>query len=205
MRENPWFTATPSQRFPKISTNTPRQFHLSATNKVLRCKYCYRSGHIDANCRQKAMNRSTSIPEWVSKAKCKKCKKKGHLSFNCPPKYDNKPIKHKNEQKYNKYNNKETANVYQFAGMTSHHLPYCWTRTDQQNKGPHPKHQKNLQNHNINLNHIEALYHSILNRKKFRNHIRDLWENKTKYKVHSTKKDFKTYIYIYQVLFIQIS
>ena len=77
----------------------------------MRCKQCYRSGHTDTICRQKAMKRPSYMPEWVSKADCKKCKKKGHLSFNCPPKYDNKPIKYKNVHRYNKYNNKETANV----------------------------------------------------------------------------------------------
>ena len=96
-----------SQRFPKTSTNTHRQFPSSTTDKVMRYKQCYRSGHTDTICRQKAMKRPSYMPEWVSKAECKKCKKKGHLSFNCPPKYDNKPIKHKNEQRYNKYNNKE--------------------------------------------------------------------------------------------------
>ena len=80
------------------------------------------------------MKRPPSMPEWVSKAECKKCKKKGHLSFNCPPKYDNKPLKHRNEQRYNKYNNKETANVCEFAGRTSHHIPHCLTCTDHQNR-----------------------------------------------------------------------
>ena len=76
--------------------------------------------------------------EWVSKAECKKCKKKGDLSFNYPPKY-NKPIKSRNEQRYNKYNNKESTNVCEFAGMTSHYIPFCWTCTDQQNRDPHSK------------------------------------------------------------------
>ena len=105
----------------------------------MRCKYCYRSGHTDIYCRQKAMKRPPSMPEWVSKAECKQCKKKGHSSFNCPPKYGNKPIKHRNEQRYNKYNNKETANVCEFAGMTSHHIPYCLTCTDYQNRNLHKK------------------------------------------------------------------
>ena len=81
----------------------------------MRCKYCYTSGNKDTNCRQKAMKRPPSMQEWVSKAECKMCKKKEHLSFNCPSKYDNKPIKHRNEQRYNKYNNKETANVCEFC------------------------------------------------------------------------------------------
>ena len=54
----------------------------------MRCKYCYRPGHINMNCREKAMKRPPSMPEWVSKAECKKCKKKGHSSYNCPQKYD---------------------------------------------------------------------------------------------------------------------
>ena len=72
--------------------------------------------------------------------------------------------------------------------MTSHYIPYCWTCTDQQNKGPHPKHRKDLQRHNISLNRIQALYHSKLNHKKSRNHIRVLCENRTKHKACSTKK-----------------
>ena len=69
------------------------------------------------------MKRPPSMPEWVSKAECKKCKKKGHLSFNCPRAYDNKPIKHKNEQRYNRLNNKESANICEFAGMANHSNP----------------------------------------------------------------------------------
>ena len=88
------------------------------------------------------MKRPPSMPEWVSKAECKKYKKKGHLSFNCPPKYDNKSIKHRNEQKCNKYNNKETANICEFTGMTSHHIPYCLTCTYHQNRNFHKQNQK---------------------------------------------------------------
>ena len=76
----------------KTSHNITKQSQSSTYNKTLRCKYCYRPGHTDTNCRQKAMKRPPSMPEWVSKAECKKCKKKGHLSFNCPPKYNNKPL-----------------------------------------------------------------------------------------------------------------
>ena len=57
----------------------------------------------------------------------KKCKKKGHLSFNWSPKYDNKPIKNKNENRYNKLNNRESSNLCEFAWMTSHYNPKCWT------------------------------------------------------------------------------
>ena len=124
-RESARFSNT--QKPMKTSNNITKQSQSSTYNKNLRCKYCYRPGHTDVNCRQKAMKRPPSMPEWVSKAECKKCKKKGHLSFNCPPKYDNNPIKHKNKNKYNKLNNKESANLCEFAGMTSHCVPQCWT------------------------------------------------------------------------------
>ena len=79
-----------------------------------RRKYCYRTGRTDANCRQKAMKRPPSMPEWVSKAQYNKCKKKGRLSFNCPPKYYNKPIKSKSDRrhKFRNNNNKESVNVW---------------------------------------------------------------------------------------------
>ena len=102
--------------------------------------------------------------------------------------YDNKPIKHRNEQRYNKYNNKETTNVCEFAGMISHHIPYCWTCTDHQNRNLHKKHQKNLQNHNISLNHIQDIYQSKLNHQKSRNHTRNICHNKTRYKTNSSKQ-----------------
>ena len=121
-----------SQKPPKTLTN--KHPPSSTANRIIQCRYCYRSGHTDANCRQKAIKRPPSMPDWGSKAECEKCKKKGHLSFNCPPRYDNKPIKSKNEQRYSKYNNKETANVCEFAGMASHHFPHCWTCSNQQTK-----------------------------------------------------------------------
>ena len=96
---------------------------------MTRCKYCYRTGHTDANCRQKAMKRPPSMPERVSKAQYNKCKKKGHLSFNCSPKYDNKPIKSKSDrrQKFRNNNKKESANVCEFAGTTLHYDPHHLT------------------------------------------------------------------------------
>ena len=106
----------------------------------MRCRFCYTSGHTDANCRQKVMKRPPPMPDWVSKAEYKRYKKKGHLSFNCPPRYDNKPFKSQNEQRYYKYNNKETANACEFAGMTSHHIPYCWTCSDQVTSDQNFKH-----------------------------------------------------------------
>ena len=50
----------------------------------VRCKYCYRPGHTDSECRDKENKRPPSMPEWVAKIQCSKCKKTGHLSFNCP-------------------------------------------------------------------------------------------------------------------------
>ena len=119
-RENARFTHT------NKSSNQDflhKQSNSTTSGKAIRCKYCYRTGHTDANCRQKAMKRPPSMPDWVSKAQCNKCKKKGHLSFNCPPKYDNKPIKSKPDRRHkykSNYANKETANVCEFAGTTSH-------------------------------------------------------------------------------------
>ena len=111
----------------KVSTQTTKQLFSPTFNKSLRCKYCYRLGHSDTNCRRKAIKRPPYIPEWVSKAECKKCKKKGHLSLNCPPKYDNKPIRLQNENRYNKVNKKESTNFCEFVGITSHYVPQCCT------------------------------------------------------------------------------
>ena len=111
----------------KVPLNTIKQFPSSNSNRSLRCKYCYRPGHTDTNCRQKCMKRPPTMPEWISKVECKKCKKNRHLSFNCPPKYDNKSIKHKNDNRYNKLNNRESANLCEFAGMASHYNTNYWT------------------------------------------------------------------------------
>ena len=92
------------------------------------------------------MKRPPTMPEWISKAECKKCKKKGHLSFNCPPKYDNKPIKHKNDNRYNKLNNRESANLCEFAGMASHYKTNYWTCT-----GISHSHQRKPRSHVKNL------------------------------------------------------
>ena len=79
------------------------------------------------------------------------------------------------EQKANeaRNNNKATANVCEFAVMTSHHIPYCWTCTDHQNRNLHKQNQKNIQNHNISLNHIQDLYQSKLNHQK-KNQMRNI-------------------------------
>ena len=51
--------------------------------KSIRCKYFYRLGHHDSQCKQKEAKRPPSMPDRVSRAVCRKCKKKGHLSFKC--------------------------------------------------------------------------------------------------------------------------
>ena len=66
--------------------------HQSPTNS-LRCKYCYRKGHTDHHCPDKANKRPPSMHEWICKTTCAKCKKRGHLAFNCPPKFGNKIVK----------------------------------------------------------------------------------------------------------------
>ena len=119
-----------TQKPMKVPHNTIKQFPSSNSNRSLRCKYCYRPGNTDTNCRQKGMKRPPTMPEWISKVECKKCKKKGHLSFNFPPKYDNRPIKHKNDNRYNKLNNRESANLCEFAGMASHYNTNYWTCAD---------------------------------------------------------------------------
>ena len=37
------------------------------------------------------------------------------------------PIRHKNENRHSTLNNKESANLCEFAGMASHYIPQCWT------------------------------------------------------------------------------
>ena len=84
-----------------------------------------------------------------------------------------------------KHNNKETENVCEFAGMTSHHIPYCLTCIDHQNRNLHKQNQKNIQNHNTSLNHIQDLYQSKLNHQK-KNQMRNICHNKTRHKKNST-------------------
>ena len=95
-----------------------------------RCKYCYKNGHNDQECRDKQMKRPPSMPKWVGNAQCNKCKKKGHLSFNCPPKFNNQKRKTPKLDRYLKYKKnddkpnvkkEETAAVAQveFAGYTT--------------------------------------------------------------------------------------
>ena len=91
------------------------------SSNTIRCKYCYRKGHSDNNCQDKANKRPPSMPEWISKATCAKCKKKGHLAFNCPPKYGNKIVKSSKFSKKKGPNKIESADhVTEFAGMVYH-------------------------------------------------------------------------------------
>ena len=112
------------------STQTSRSSNKghNSNKKIIRCKYCYRSGHTDEDCLDKKQKRPPSMPAWISKTTCMNCKKKGHLAFNCPPKYACKIIRPK-AQKF-KYNNKTTANnvkdeinqapkINEFAGMVT--------------------------------------------------------------------------------------
>ena len=125
-RESARFSSSSGNKQRDNFTRKPSKNSLSPKGKTIRCKYCYRLGHHDSQCRQKEAKRPPSMPDWVSKAICKKCNKKGHLSFNCPPKYDNKPYKTKNPQ----YNKKETssetaARVSEFAGSATHKDQIC--------------------------------------------------------------------------------
>ena len=72
--------------------------------KKTRCKYCYRPGHTDPECRDNENKRPPSMPDWVSKIQYSKCKKTEHLTFNCPPKFINIKRKSPKENRYNKYN-----------------------------------------------------------------------------------------------------
>ena len=96
----------------------------SSRVQIIRCKYYYRIGHHDSQCKQKEAKRPPYMPDWVSKATCRKCKKKGHLAFNCPPKYENNPYKSKNDVRNRKEHISETAaNVTEFAGSATHYVP----------------------------------------------------------------------------------
>ena len=89
LRENARFvnTNTPSEN---KSNNSNRKF---PNKKIIRCKYCYCTGHTDSKYPDKERKRPPSMLKWISKATCQKCKKKGHLAVNCPPKYLCKTIK----------------------------------------------------------------------------------------------------------------
>ena len=143
------------------------------------------------NCRQKAMKRSPSMPEWVSKAECKKCKKKGHLSFDCPPKYDNKPLKHNNEQRYSKLINRESANVCEFAGMTNSYDPPSWTYSGFSAHVYNPN-KRNNQIHTIQgINSIQTTHSPKICYGKHRKYKRDTNTHKIKSKPYSPKRNMK--------------
>ena len=120
-RESARFTTSNSKKTDIQSTKNK-----TPNKKIIRCKYCYRSGHLDSKCPDKANKRPPSMPEWVSKATCLRCKKKGHLSFNCPPKYNCKVIK-PNPNRNSVVNRisannvkdcvDDSANLTEFAGM----------------------------------------------------------------------------------------
>ena len=96
-----------------------------SSSNTLRCKYCYRKGHTDHNCPDKANKRPPSMPEWISKETCAKCKKKGHLTFNCPPKFGNKLIKSSKFPKKKESQKIESADhVIEFAGMVCYKDKY---------------------------------------------------------------------------------
>ena len=96
-----------------------------SSSKNIRCKYCYRLGHEDTECRQKQSKRPPSMPDWVSKIICSKCKKKEHhLAFNCPLKYDDKCIRSKSRPKIQSTNNESVAYTStEFAGAATHFVP----------------------------------------------------------------------------------
>ena len=139
------------------SDNHNNRNKYQSNNKIIRCKYCYRTGHTDLSCPDKKRKRPPSMPLWVSGATCMKCKKKGHLSFNCPPKYACKVIKPK-DYKY-KSKNQESANKVEaqdddkvksveFAGMasiqtsSSFSTPKCRNTLHYKNKCPQVKSRK---------------------------------------------------------------
>ena len=79
----------------RFSLDSNKTHKYQGNEKKTRCRYCYRAGHTDNNCQDRANKRPPSMPEWISKATCAKCKKKGHLAFNCPPTFGNKMVKSK--------------------------------------------------------------------------------------------------------------
>ena len=123
-RENARYSSSSENRQGGSLTRKPTKKNDQNRNKTIRCKYCYRLGHHDSQCKQKEAKRPPSMPDWVSKAVCRKCNKKGHLSFNCPPKYENKPYKAKSTLYNRKDNNTDTAaRASEFAGSATHYIP----------------------------------------------------------------------------------
>ena len=89
LRESNRFTSSSNSK----QTNIPNSKNKLPHKNTVRCKYCYRTGHLDSKFPDKDNKRPLSMPEWISKATCLRCKKKGHLAFNYPPKYSCKVIK----------------------------------------------------------------------------------------------------------------
>ena len=122
-RESARYSSLTNNRNRQNMTRRSMKSPSSSRVQTIRCKYCYRIGHHDSQCKQKEAKRPPSMPDWVSKATCRKCKKKGHLAFNCPPKYENKPYKSKNDVRNRKEHISETAaNVTEFAGSATHYV-----------------------------------------------------------------------------------
>ena len=121
-RETARFSSFTDNRHRQNMTRRPiKSSSSSYKGQTIKCKYCYRIGHHDSQCKQKEAKRPLSMSDWISKAICRKCKKKGHLAFNCPPKYENKPYKSKNDSLNRKEHRSETAaNVTEFAGSATH-------------------------------------------------------------------------------------
>ena len=62
----------------RFITSNPKQNDMQNSQKkgphknLIRCKYYYRSGHLDSKCPDKANKRPPSMPEWISKTTCLK-------------------------------------------------------------------------------------------------------------------------------------
>ena len=58
-RESARFTSSPNSK----QTNSPNNKSKSPHKKTIRCKYCYRTGHLDSKCPDKDNKRPPSMPE----------------------------------------------------------------------------------------------------------------------------------------------
>ena len=111
---------TPSKPKQTNSQNTKNKL---SHKKTIRCKYCYRTGHLDTKCPDKDNKRPPSMPEWISKATYLRCKEKGHLAFICPPKYPYKVVK-ANTGKNNMGYKISANNVKEWAEIGTYRI--CW-------------------------------------------------------------------------------
>ena len=66
-RESTRLTSSSSNSKQTNSQNSKNKF---PHKKTIRCKYCYRTGHLDSKCLDKDDKRPPSMPEWISKATC---------------------------------------------------------------------------------------------------------------------------------------